>query len=108
MEKNVRDLISTYSNLLSSVEYHKEQFEVEQTKAREVLRLLFNEIGKEPFEVNGREVAILLRGKGAEKVYQIMPTTRVRRKPREAKEAGVAPEVASEESEAEEIVINVD
>lgn len=72
-----------YEEMVNSVEYHRVMLENAQASARLVLAALQEQIGNTPFEVNGREVSILVR-RG---VIQTMPVKR----PRKAKDGEAMP-----------------
>lgn len=93
MEKNVQDLIDSYSFLDGQVDSLEKQLESARVAARETLTELYREIGSGPIMVNGKEVAILVR-RGT---IQTMPTKRNRK-------AKVAESVKLPDPEAEEYV----
>ncbi len=75
MDSTNNDTVSKYEELVNSVEFHRVMMENAQASARLVLAALQEQIGSDPFELNGREVSILVR-RG---VIQTMPTKRPRK-----------------------------
>jgi hypothetical protein len=98
MEKNVQDLIDSYSFLDGQVDSLEKQLEATRVAARETLTELYNEVGSGPINVNGKEVAILIR-RGT---IQTMPTKR-NRKPKVAASVKLPDPEAEEYLETEDL-----